>query len=86
MIYLSDPRVQLAAAVLGPVRGRPVVTVTDGATDPLGRGIINFVIADNRVRFEIDNRAAAQSQLTISSKLLSLAIRVTSGPLPGEEH
>jgi YfiR/HmsC-like len=53
-----------------------VLTVTDGAADPDNRGIINFVISDGRVRFEIDNLAAEASRLTISSKLLSLAVRV----------
>lgn len=81
MIYISDLRVQ-PAAVLAALRGKPVVTVTDGATDPSARGIINFIIADNRVRFEIDNGAAMQSHLTISSKLLSLAVRVRPSPLP----
>jgi len=53
-----------------------VLTVTDSMTDPRSKGIINFVIDNNRVRFEIDNRAAAENGLTISSKLLSLAISV----------
>jgi hypothetical protein len=43
------------------------------------RGIINFVISDGHVRFEIDKGAAAVNGLTISSKLLSLAVRVLDG-------
>ncbi len=61
------------------MHGAPVLTVTDGATDPAAKGIINFVIADDRVRFEIDNSAALADGLTISSKLLSLAVHVTGG-------
>jgi hypothetical protein len=53
-----------------------VLTVTDSARDEPARGIINFLIQNNRVRFEIDNGAAAESGLTISSKLLSLAVSV----------
>jgi hypothetical protein len=34
------------------------------------------VIHDNRVRFEIDDAAAARNGLTISSKLLGLALSV----------
>ena len=85
MIYLSDPGGP-PVALLAAVRSKPAVTVTDGATDPAARGIINFVIADNRVRFEIDNGAAIQSQLTISSKLLGLAVRVSSGSVPGGDR
>jgi hypothetical protein len=69
-----------AAAILDAVRGRPVLTVTDGEKEPGATGIVNFVVIDNRVRFEIDQRAAAENHLVISSKLLSLASRVTPKP------
>ncbi len=39
------------------------------------RGMIDFVLKDARVRFRIDPRAAERSGLTISSKLLSLAVK-----------
>jgi len=79
----------LAAAGLAAVRGMPVLTVTDGTAGPPGadsqgagphvRGIINFVISEGHVRFEIDSSAAAANGLTVSSKLLSLAVRVLDG-------
>ncbi len=70
----SDPRA--TAAVIALVRGTPVLTVTDGIRDPAAKGIINFVIQANRVRFEIDDLAAAENGLDISSKVLSLAVSV----------
>ena len=54
---------------------RPILTVTD-ASNGGTRGIINFVIADGRVRFFIDERSAAQRGLSISSRLLALAVGV----------
>jgi hypothetical protein len=69
-----------AAAILDSVHGRPVLTVTDAEQEPRARGIVNFVVVDNRVRFEIDQRAASENHLVISSKLLSLAILVTPKP------
>jgi hypothetical protein len=45
-------------------------------SDVRGVGIINFVVKDNRVRFEVDEEAAAQNGLTISSKLLGIALNV----------
>jgi len=52
-----------------------VLVVTDQAAE--GRkGVINFVIRDDRVRFEIDDAEAARRGLVISSKLLSLAVAV----------
>jgi hypothetical protein len=39
-------------------------------------GIIHFVIRGNRVRFVIDDAAAAKNGMTISSKLMRLALAV----------
>ena len=53
--------------------GTPVLTVTDSAPIGASGSIVTFVVQDNRVRFDIDDAAAAQNNLAISSKLLSLA-------------
>jgi hypothetical protein len=50
-----------------------VLTVTDDAHGS-SRGVVNFRVLDNRVRFEIDNAAAAHNGLTVSSRLLALAV------------
>jgi hypothetical protein len=74
----SGDRAVVSAALLA-VRGKPVLTVTDGA--PSGEdGIVNFVLRDDRVRFEIDLEEAARNGIAISSKLLSLAVDVRSPP------
>jgi hypothetical protein len=77
MMYVAESDAHSAASILAAVRGTPVLTVTDGATGAPIRGIVNFVVSDGHVRFEIDSNAAAANGLTISSKLLSLAVRVT---------
>ncbi|HLX28961.1 MAG TPA: YfiR family protein [Casimicrobiaceae bacterium] len=69
-----------AAAALDSVRGLPVLTVTDAAPDPRARGIVNFIVQDNRVRFEIDPREASENHLVISSKLLNLAVEPSPKP------
>jgi hypothetical protein len=38
--------------------------------------MINFILKDDRVRFDIDEEMAAQNGLYISSTLLSLAVNV----------
>jgi len=62
------------------VAGRPVLTITDEVSEDAAKGMINFVIADDRVRFEIDAAAAARSGLPISSKLLDVALSVRTKP------
>ncbi|HEV7122601.1 MAG TPA: YfiR family protein [Rhodanobacter sp.] len=63
---------------LDAVSGTPVLTVTDSAEEGRG-GIVQFVIRDGRVAFEVDTAAAARNHLTISSKLLQLAVAVKDG-------
>lgn len=55
------------------LRGGAVLVVSDA---PNGGGIINFVLRDNKVRFTVDDEAAFQNGLAISSKLLSVALSV----------
>lgn len=62
------------AASLTAVQTEPVLTVTDLPATAPRKGMINFVVQDNRVRFAIDAQAAAQSGLRIGSQLLALAV------------
>lgn len=70
----------LVKEALQTVDGTPVLTVTDGPATP---GIVDFVTDNGRVRFRVDDQAAAQNGLTISSKLLSLAVSVKPRKGPG---
>ena len=54
----------------------PVLTVTDRSHGGTG-GMIQFVTIGGRIRFAVDQAAAEQSGITISSKLLGLAVSVT---------
>jgi hypothetical protein len=74
MVYATGSSAQPVPAILAALRGKPILSVTDGERD--AKGMLNFVIADNRVRFEIDDKTAADSGFVISSKLLSLASHV----------
>jgi hypothetical protein len=76
VMYVGTGEAQSLLEALTLTRGQPMLTVTDGVRDSRAKGIMNFVLDDNRVRFEIDNAAARAAGLTISSKLLSLAVRV----------
>ena len=60
---------------VGQMGSRAILTVTDSASTNQ-RGIIHFVIAGGRVRFFIDQARAAQRGLSISSRLLALAVGV----------
>jgi hypothetical protein len=67
--------IRMAKAALAATEAEPILTVTDRAADG-AKGIINFVIWNDRVRFEVDEPGADRRQLRISSKLLSVAVSV----------
>ncbi|HEV2539215.1 MAG TPA: YfiR family protein [Frateuria sp.] len=79
ILFLGRLPAQGAGQVLDAVSGKPVLTVVDSATPHVG-GIVQFVIESGRVRFEIDTAAAARNHITISSKLLNLALAVKDRP------
>jgi hypothetical protein len=74
-VFVSRSMAAQAPALLAAMQGRPVLTVTE--LDPGGAtGMINFVVVDDKVRFDILLPSAAQSGLKISVRLLGVARRV----------
>jgi hypothetical protein len=67
-------------AALRAAHGQGVLTVTDGAWGGNDRGIIHFVVVEDRVRFHIDHAEAGENQLHIDPRLLNLALSVRRGP------
>lgn len=55
------------------LKGAPVLTVGETPGFAKGGGIINFIMENDSLRFEINVEAAKRAHLTISSRLLSLA-------------
>ena len=63
------------------MRGRPVLTVTETPQALEHGSMINFILEQRRVRFEISTEATDQAGLTVSSRLLAIAMRVRKGEL-----
>jgi hypothetical protein len=61
------------AETIQAVRGLPILTVGDMPGFAKSGGIINLVLEDNRMRFEVNVKAAKDADLNISSRLLALA-------------
>jgi len=73
--FVGGSKGQTAAQMLSALAGKPLLTVTDGGTGG-ARGMIHFTVVGGHVRFFIDEASAAQRGLSISSRLLALAIGV----------
>lgn len=70
VLFVAGSPEQSAQDALAAVKGSATLTVTDVA--PAG-AVVQFVIVDDRVNFNIDTVAAADNHLVVSSKLLALA-------------
>ncbi len=66
--------------LLRAARPRPVLTVTESEGALAQGSVINFVMVDQRVRFEISRVSAGKNQLRLSSRLLDVAQHVVEGP------
>ena len=74
IVFISMSEQKNTASVVEALRGRGVLTVTENMKHFAGSElIINFVMENDQVHFEINGAAADRTGLAISSKLLSLA-------------
>jgi hypothetical protein len=79
IVYVGVGSKQDLAGVLGQIGKQPVLLVTDSDRALEHGSMINFRIVDRHVRFEVSVTAAERAGLSISSELLSVAIRVLRG-------
>lgn len=72
MLFLGRSRVQTPQQMLAAVAGQPILTVADQGLSAKG-AMVQFVLVDGRVRFEIRPDAVQAAGLNLSSKLLALS-------------
>ncbi|WP_457392895.1 YfiR family protein [Roseateles sp. P5_E1] len=79
LIFVSGADTPQLRRTLEPYKALPTLTVSDipGGID--AGCVINFMLVDNRVRFEISVRNAERHGLKISSRLLAVAQRGNPG-------
>ncbi|MCP3888207.1 MAG: YfiR family protein [Desulfobulbaceae bacterium] len=75
ILFVSSPQVDHMVDVIASIADRPVLLVGENEHF-LEFGIINFVIVENKVRFNISKTNADRYRLKISSKLLRVANEV----------
>ncbi len=76
ILFISNSLSAEIEEILESLKGVPVLTVSDvdGFCD--WGGMINFVMVNNKLTFEINKRAAKAVGIKIRSKLLRVAVRV----------
>ena len=79
MLYIGTPQLDRAHDAISLIAARPVLVVSDIEHGLLTGSVLNFVMIEHRVRFEVSLTAAERSQLRISAELLGVATRVQAG-------
>jgi hypothetical protein len=73
VLFVSSSDSVFLASVLLKARGGSVLTIGEAEGFAQQGGMINFILSENKVRFEINRESAERAGLRISSKLLALA-------------
>ena len=84
IIFVASSEKKQVVEILRGLRGANVLTVGDTAGFAEMGGIINFVLDDGRVRFEINTRAAVRAHLKLSARLLTVAKLIVTDDAPTE--
>lgn len=80
MLFVGRPDSGRLATLLDAAKGQPLLVVTE-SDEAFARGsAINFVLVDNKVRFDVAPHAAELGNLKISSRLLGVARKVLPSP------
>jgi hypothetical protein len=73
ILYVSVSEAAHLDEIFRLVKGLPILTIGQMPDFARRGGIINFILEDDKVRFEINVEAAKQADINISSRLLTLA-------------
>lgn len=79
IVYVARSHAARLGEVLAGTKGQPTLTVTEFEREPAG-AVINFVVVNDKVRFDISLPTAESSNLKISARLLTVARRVVQKP------
>ena len=78
VLFISASERKRLPSILAALRGSSVLTVSDMDNFVESGGMVQFVMADDRVRMRIDVGTASSARLKISAKLLALTGEVTA--------
>lgn len=84
LLFICSSEKKALRDIINSVKDYPVLTVGETKGFLEFGGIINFLMEENKVRFEINLAAAKRAKLKIRSKLLRLAKRVVEEKSPGD--
>lgn len=76
MLYVNDLDTRAVNKMLGAAIDRPILTIGESSDFVQKGGIIQLMLIDEKIRFSVNQAIASKVGLTISAKLLEVALRV----------
>ena len=80
ILFVGSADTAAMAELLAAARSRSLLTVSDAEDGATLGSMVNFVVADERLRFEVMLKNVAPSRLRISARMLAAAFRVRGAP------
>jgi hypothetical protein len=84
ILFLSLTEASRLNKIITDLNKKPVLTVSDMPQFLKSGGMIQFVLEEKRIRFEVNLTATQRAGLTLSSELLKVATVVRKNPPPGD--
>jgi hypothetical protein len=84
ILFISSSEDRQLKDILTTLEKASVLTVSDMPQFARRGGMVQFILQENRVRFEVNLATAQRAGLTLSSELLKLATSVRRSPQPGD--
>ena len=84
ILFISSSEANRLNKIMEALDKSAILTVSDIPQFSQRRGMIQFVLEENRIRFEVNLTAAQRAGLTLSSELLKVATVVRKNPQPGD--
>jgi len=81
IVFISTSEEERLRAILGYLRDRPILTISDIPNFARAGGTINLKTLQDQIRFDINVDAANAADLRLSSKLLRLGNIVSTGAM-----
>jgi hypothetical protein len=76
VLFISSSQAKQWSQFLPVIQKLPILTVSDAPRFAQRNGMIELLLSENRIRFEVNLEAADKAGLSLSSELLKVAIRV----------
>lgn len=73
ILFISQSETRLVNEIVRSLKRKPILTVADADTPSTSDAIIRFLIQNNKVHFRVNEKAAEEANITLSSKLLRVA-------------